>query len=78
MSALNVTQPESELLIASLKMFANVHANASGAVPADVEELLAKLTLAPVVEVTPEPVVEVVVDVPVVEEKPKKSKVSEE
>jgi hypothetical protein len=80
MSALNVTQAEADLLVASLKMFATVHENASGVVPADVEELLAKLTSAPVVD--PAPVVEVVVDAPVVEEvveeKPKKSKVSAE
>jgi len=58
MSALNVTQEEANLLIASLNMFAKVHENASGVVPADVEELLAKLAPAP------EPVVEVVVETP--------------
>jgi len=57
MSALNVTQEEADLLIASLNMFAKVHENASGVVPADVEALLAKLTPAP------EPVVETPPDV---------------
>jgi hypothetical protein len=52
MSALNVTQAEADLLLASLNMYATVHVNASGVMPADVEALLAKLapTPAPVVE----------------------------
>ena len=50
MSALNVTQDEADLLIASLNMYANVHQNASGVVPDDVAVLLAKLAPAPVVE----------------------------
>jgi hypothetical protein len=58
MSALNVTQAEADLLVASLKMFATVHVNASGVMPADVEALLAKLAPEPV------PVVEAVVETP--------------
>ena len=65
MSALNVTQDEAELLIASLNMYADVQRNASGSVPEDVAVLLAKLapTSAPVVEAAPEPVVETPPDV---------------
>ena len=64
MSALNVTQEEADLLMVSLKMYADVHQNASGVVPEDVAVLLAKL--APV----PTSVVEVPADVvePTVEE----------
>jgi hypothetical protein len=51
MSALNVTQDEADLLIASLNMYADVHKNASGVVPDDVAVLLTKLAPAPVVEV---------------------------
>jgi hypothetical protein len=51
MSALNVTQAEADVLLDSLRMFAEVHRNAGGAVPAEVADLLAKLTPAPVVEV---------------------------
>jgi hypothetical protein len=65
MSALNVTQDEADLLIASLNMYADVHKNASGVVPEDVSTLLVKLTSAPVV-----------VTEPVVEEAPAKSKKS--
>ena len=51
MSALNVTQAEADVLLDSLRMFAEVHRNAGGAVPAEVADLLAKLTPAPVAEV---------------------------
>ena len=56
MSALNVTQGEAELLIASLNMYADVQRNASGSVPEDVAVLLAKLapTSAPVVDTPPD------------------------
>lgn len=47
MSALNVTQEEADLLTVSLKMYADVHQNASGVVPEDVAVLLAKLASAP-------------------------------
>jgi hypothetical protein len=69
MSALNVTQDEADLLIASLNMYADVHKNASGVVPEDVSTLLVKLTSAPVV--VTEPVVEKVIEAP----KAKKAKV---
>jgi cell division septation protein DedD len=52
MSALNVTQAEADVLVDSLKMFAEVHKNAYGSVPAEVADLLVKLTA------TPEPVAE--------------------
>ena len=66
MSALNVTQEEADLLVVSLKMYADVHQNASGVVPEDVAVLFAKLAPAPA------PVVE---ETPVVaEEKPAKAK----
>ena len=55
MSALNVTQAEADVLLDSLRMFAEVHRNAGGAVPAEVADLLAKLTPAPVVEEAPAP-----------------------
>lgn len=68
MSALNVTQEEADLLTVSLKMYADVHQNASGVVPEDVAVLLAKLAPAPAPVVTEEaPVV-------VEEEKPAKAK----
>ena len=44
MSALNVTQAEADVILDSLKMFAEVHKNAGGAVPPEVAELLTKLT----------------------------------
>ena len=44
MSALNVTQAEADVLLDSLKMFAEVHKNAGGAVPPEVADLLTKLT----------------------------------
>lgn len=70
MSALNVTQDEADLLLAGLKMLADVQRNA-GVVSDDVTALMAKLAPAPVVEVTePEPVVET--------PKTKKTKVVEE
>ena len=43
MSALNVTQAEAEVLVASLKMLAKVHENASGVIPSEVVALLDKL-----------------------------------
>ena len=52
MSALNVTQAEADVLVESLKMFAEVHKNANGSAPSEVADLLVKLTA------TPEPVVE--------------------
>ena len=55
MSALNVTQAEADVLLDSLRMFAEVHRNAGGAVPAEVADLLVKLTPAPVVEEAPAP-----------------------
>ena len=61
MSALNVTQAEADVLLDSLKMFAEVHKNAGGAVPPEVAELLTKLTPEVVVAevvVSPPPVVE--------------------
>ena len=64
MSALNVTQEEADLLTVSLKMYADVHQNASGVVPEDVAVLLAKLASAPAVAETPA----------VEEEKPAKAK----
>jgi hypothetical protein len=64
MSALNVTQEEADLLTVSLKMYADVHQNASGVVPEDVAALMAKLASAPVVAETPA----------VEEEKPAKAK----
>jgi hypothetical protein len=63
MSALNVTQDEADLLIASLNMYADVHKNASGVVPEDVKNLLAKLAPAPAAPVVEEPVVEETSDV---------------
>ena len=59
MSALNVTQEEADVLVAGLKMYATVHENASGIVPAEVATLLAKLAPAPVA-VVEEPVQEAV------------------
>mgnify|MGYP003336046325 CR=1 FL=1 len=50
MSALNVTQAEADVLLDSLRMFAEVHRNAGGAVPAEVADLLVKLSPAPVQE----------------------------
>jgi NADH:ubiquinone oxidoreductase subunit E len=47
MSALNVTQDEADLLLTSLKMFADVQRN-SGSVSDDVVTLIAKLVTAPV------------------------------
>ena len=58
MSALNVTQSEADVLVDSLKMFAEVHKNAGGSVPAEVADLLVKLAPAPVAvveEETPAP-----------------------
>jgi len=49
MSALNVTQDEADLLLTSLKMFADVQANA-GVVSDDVTALMAKLIPEPVME----------------------------
>lgn len=49
MSALNVTQDEADLILVGLNMYADVHRNASGVVPEDVEALIAKITPAPVV-----------------------------
>jgi hypothetical protein len=68
MSALNVTQEEADLLMVSLKMYADVHQNASGVVPEDVAVLLAKLAPAPA------PVVVEEAPVVVEEEKPAKAK----
>ena len=67
MSALNVTQAEAEVLVASLKMLARVHENASGVIPSEVSALLDKLAPEVVVAevvVTPEPVAEVPADLP--------------
>ena len=67
MSALNVTQAEAEVLVASLKMLAKVHQSASGVIPSEVSALLDKLAPEVVVAevvVTPEPVVEVPAEVP--------------
>ena len=55
MSALNVTQSEADLLIASLNMYADVHRNASGSVPEDVAVLFTKLAPAPAVPVAEDP-----------------------
>ena len=58
MSALNVTQAEADVILDSLRMFAEVHKNAGGAVPPEVADLLAKLTPEVVVAevvVTPAP-----------------------
>ena len=58
MSALNVTQAEADVILDSLRMFAEVHRNAGGAVPPEVADLLAKLTPEVVVAevvVTPAP-----------------------
>lgn len=52
MSALNVTQEEADLLLVSLNMYADVQRNASGSVSDDVKVLLAKLSPAPVAEVS--------------------------
>ena len=73
MSALNVTQEEADLLMVSLKMYADVHQNASGVVPEDVAVLLAKLAPAPASVVAEEAPV-VIVEAPVVEDKPAKDK----
>jgi hypothetical protein len=54
MSALNVTQAEADVLLDSLRMFAEVHKNAGGAVPSEVAGLLAKLVPAPVAVVEEE------------------------
>jgi len=53
MSALNVTQEEADLLMVSLKMYADVHQNASGVVPEDVAALMVKLVSAPAAVETP-------------------------
>ena len=61
MSALNVTQSEADVLVDSLKMFAEVHKNATGSIPPEVANLLTKLTPEVVVAevvVTPPPVVQ--------------------
>ena len=71
MSALNVTQDEADLLLTSLKMFADVQRN-SGSVSDDVVTLMAKLVTAPVAVV--EEVAAPVVEAP----KTKKTKVAEE
>ena len=62
MSALNVTQSEADVLVESLKMFAEVHKNATGSVPPEVADLLTKLT--------PEVVVAEVVVVPEINKAP--------
>ena len=68
MSAINVTQTEAELILVSLNMYAKMQLSASGVIPADLDELIQKLTPAPEVVAEPEPVATAVVEPePVVE-----------